>query len=269
MKQSVFILKEQWGYLKRILILSRYEMKGSYQAYYLGKLWEILNPLIQIMIYYFIFGIRLGANRYIDRDIPYLLWMIAGLIPWLFLSSSIVQSTNSVHSKAQLINRMNFPVSTLPLISIVTCTRKFFIMNILFIPILLINNIEFSPITMQFAFYFILLIFFLDGLGLFLSTITVFFRDFTHILSSLIRLLFYISGVTIEVGNKQNSGIDRLLSMNPLNFYIEGFRDSYFSRRLFLEKYELLILNICIILFLFISGSIMQVSLKKHFSDYT
>ncbi|MEY8498742.1 ABC transporter permease [Enterococcus avium] len=269
MKQSIYVLKEQCKYLKRVLILSRYEMKSSYQAYYLGKFWEILNPLIQILIYYFIFGVRLGANRYIEKSIPYLLWMIGGLIPWFFLSSSIVQSTNSVYSKAQLINRMNFPVSTLPLISIVNCARKFVIMNLLFVPILFVNNIIFTAASIQFIIYFILLILFLDGLGLFLSTVTVFFRDFTHILTSVIRVLFYISGVTVEVGKNQKSFIDKFLSMNPLNFYIEGFRDSYFSRNLFLEKCDLLLLNICIILFLFISGSMMQVSLKRHFSDYT
>lgn len=88
MKALLRVLKEQFLSLPLIIRLAAYETKSKYQMNYLGVLWQFLNPLIQMLAYWFVFGIGIRKSSEVVTgvgEVPFIIWMLAGLIPW-FLS---------------------------------------------------------------------------------------------------------------------------------------------------------------------------------------
>ncbi|MEB7428033.1 ABC transporter permease [Enterococcus faecalis] len=264
---TLYTIKSQVKWFSKVVVLSKYEIRNSYQGHYLGKFWEILNPLIQILIYYFVFGIKLEGDKRIG-DIPYLFWMIGGLIPWFFISSSIIQSANSVLNKGQLFIRTDFPMEAVPLIPIINNLRRFIIMTIIFVLTLLMNNITITIYIFYYFLYVFFLTLFLDSLGIFLSALVVVFRDVKQILTSIIRILFYISGVTIQIDSKNGSIFEKILSMNPLYYFIEGFRDIFFSRAIFFQNMDKTFFVLSLMLFIYILGAMLLNNIKNNYLEY-
>src|SRR5690625_266776 len=99
------IIKEQIEYRDLILRMAQFETKGMYQTHYLGSLWQYLNPAIQVAIYYTVFGIGLRGGGATDGEVPFLVWLLLGLIPWFFIAPTMIQGSNSVHQKVNLVSR--------------------------------------------------------------------------------------------------------------------------------------------------------------------
>src|SRR5690625_3299312 len=166
------ILKEQMDYRDLIIRMAQFETKSMYQRHYLGSLWQYLNPAIQVAIYYTVFGIGLRGGATVEGDVPFLIWLLLGLIPWFFIAPTMIQGSNSVHQKVNLVSKMNFPVSLLPSIRIVGNSYQFFILLLLLLIITLLNGIYPSVYILQLPYYLIALYFFLLFFITFCSTFT-------------------------------------------------------------------------------------------------
>lgn len=84
MNSVLMIIKEQINNVGIISRVSKYEEKATYQSHYLGLIWQFLNPLIQIGIYYLVFGLGVQRGRSIG-GVPFLPWMLIGVIAWFLL----------------------------------------------------------------------------------------------------------------------------------------------------------------------------------------
>ena len=135
------VLKEQILNFHLIVRLATYDIKGKYQMHYLGAFWQFLNPILRILTYWIVFGLGMRSGQPIG-DTPYIIWMLVGLIPWFFISPSIMQGSNSIYQRVNLVSKMKFPVSILPTISIVGNAFSFIIMLIILILLLYTNKTQ-------------------------------------------------------------------------------------------------------------------------------
>src|SRR5699024_10046879 len=127
MNDMIIVLKEQIKNLGMIFRVSKYEERATYQSHYLGVLWEVLNPIIQVGIYYVIFGLGFYGGRQVEGA-PFIVWMMIGLSAWMFMNATILGTSNSIYVKMYLISKMNFPVSVLPSVNIAGNLTSFFAM---------------------------------------------------------------------------------------------------------------------------------------------
>lgn len=118
MRETVQILKEQVQHFHKITRIARYDQRAAYQSHYLGMVWEVLSPTLQVLILYFVFGIRMNGAGSMAEGVPYIVWMLAGVIPWFFISAIIISGANSIYSNVSLVSRVKFPMSILPSITI-------------------------------------------------------------------------------------------------------------------------------------------------------
>lgn len=230
MKEVYRIIREQWQHLDTIIRLTKYDKKSAHQSHYLGLFWEFLSPAIQIAIYYIVFGLRLHGKTMLDSDVPYIYWMLMGVIPWFYISSSIVTGANAIYSNLGSIMKTNFPISTLPSISIIKGLTSYFSMLSIFLGCFILQGYYPTWQWLQFFYYFIAMIVLLFAFSLLNSAISVVFRDYQLIISSMMRLLFFISGAVIDISEKPHSLITELLRLNPFVYLIEGFRDAFLNR---------------------------------------
>lgn len=259
-------MKEQLLNLNLILRMAAFELKGKYKMHYLGALWQIINPFIQIAIYWFIFGVGIRGGAPIGGT-PFFLWLLSGLIPWLFISQTIIQGSNSVYSKISLVSKMKFPVSVLPSIKIVGNSFSFIVMLIFTIFILLIYKAFSGLYLLQLPYYLICLYFLLFGLTLLLSTLTTVIRDIQNMLQSIMRIMMYVLPIVWNVQKFPKIVVD-ILQLNPFFYIINGFRNSLIGGSWFFNDLSYTLYFWFITLLILLVGSSVHLKFRHKFVDY-
>lgn len=267
MKEILVVLKEQFAHFGMVLRMSRYEDKATYQSHYLGLAWQILNPAIQVGIYYIVFGLGVNSGREV-QGVPFIVWMLIGITAWFYMSASVLGASNSIYKQVGMVAKMKFPVSVLPTINIVSNLSSYFPMIAIVIFTAMGFGIMPSLYWLQFIYYFICMVAFLFAFGLLNATITVLVRDYHIFLQSILRLLFYVSGPVWDIENRQLGGMVKFLKLNPFYYIIEGFRDTFLSRTWFWEKGTYGLIFWCMVLILLILGSHLHMKFRARFVDY-
>lgn len=267
MNEMVIVLKEQFQNIGMIFRVSKYEERATYQSHYLGVLWQVLNPVIQVGIYYLVFGLGFYGGRKVEGA-PFIVWMMIGLSCWLFMSTTILGTSNSIFRKMYLISKMNFPVSILPSINIVGNLISFFVMIIATVVVMLLYHVPITIKWIQLLYFFFCMIFFLFALGIFSATMTVLIRDYHMVLQSVIRVLLYVSGIIWNIKDANfPSVLKSLLELNPVFYIIDGFRSSFLSGAWLWEDYYHLIFFWSLTLLIFLIGSHLHVKFRARFVD--
>src|SRR5690625_2236236 len=200
MKSVITVLKEQIDNFYLIMRLSLYELKNKNTSNYLGMAWEIINPSIQILIYWFVFGtLRERAPVEVNgMEIPFFIWLLAGFFLWIFSFQSMIEGSKSIYTRLKMLSKMSFPFSVIPNFVIFS---KFYIhifMLAITIIILQFNGFYISIYYVQLIYFLISTIALLYAISLITSTISTIIRDFHMFLNSTLRMLLYLSGVRSE-----------------------------------------------------------------------
>lgn len=262
------IFKEQFEYKNLIFRMAKFDIKAMYQIHYLGSLWQFINPLIQVAIYFVVFGVGLRAGSDIGET-PFLVWLLLGLIPWFFISPTIIQGSNSIHQKVSLVSKMRFPVSVLPTIKIVGNSFQFFVLFGLMFIIVMIYGIYPSIYILQLPYYLFCLYVFLFAFSILSSTIATLVRDYQTLLQQLMRMLLYLSPILWNpAGADVPNWLSNMLKLNPFYYIIEGIRHSFLGGTWFFEDYIYLIYFWLLTFVLLFFGTTIHFRFRKSFVDY-
>ncbi len=263
------ILKEQLLHLNLILRICNYDLKSRYQMHYLGLIWEFITPAMKIIIYWVVFGLGIRGGEPINGT-PYIVWLLVGLIPWLFISPSVIQGVNSVYVKINLVSKMKFPVSVLPTISVLSHAFNFLIMLVCLGIVLIILQINPGIHLLQLPYYLLCLFVFLISFTLLGSTISIIIRDFQTMLQSGMRLMFFLTPVFWDpsILAKSYPAILTFLKLNPLYYLIEGFRATFLGEIWFFNDLVYTLYFWSITLFILFVGSFLHMRFRNKFIDY-
>ncbi|WP_430790320.1 ABC transporter permease [Virgibacillus flavescens] len=273
MKAAITVIKEQVKNFYLIKRLSAYEIKSQNRNNYLGMAWEVINPSIQILIYWFVFGTLRKRNE-IDvapnDEVSFILWLLAGFILWIFFYQATIQSSKSIYSRLRMLSKMNFPMSIIPNYIIFS---KFYIHVFMLVIIMIIFQLsgEFVNIYYLQLIYFIFATFCLTfAISLVTSTLSTIIRDVHMLLNSTLRMGLYLSGVLWPLSFlSEHEVIMNIMKLNPLYYLIEGYRAALFGTDWFFIThwhYTLVFWGLVIVLFIF--GSALHVKFRRHFIDY-
>ena len=210
------------AYLRDLLMqmISR-DMKVLYKRSTLGVLWSLLNPLMQLLVFVFVF------QRILELRMPgrtsYPAFTFVGILAWNWFSASVSQSASAVTGSKELIKRPGFPAAILPVaILMMNLIHYLLALPILFIFLLWIGaplNTTLILLPAIIGLQFLITL----SLGYLVATANVIFRDTQHIVSVLLPLMFYMtpvfydpSHVPIEYSN--------ILLFNPMTHVITAYR---------------------------------------------
>jgi ABC-type polysaccharide/polyol phosphate export permease len=221
--------------LRNLLNLLRYrvligslvvrELKARYRGSVLGFLWSFINPLLQLLIYWFVFVYVMPRGDETSTS-PYALFLFTGILPWTWFSSSVLESSSILMTSGNLIKKILFPAEVLPVVVVLSNLVHFF----LGLPILLVFLIYFGKMHLSlFAFPAIVLLqlVFTLGVCLFVSALTVHFRDVSNIIANVMMLWFFASPVIYSYLTISPS-IQRFLNYNPMTHILVGYHQSLF-----------------------------------------
>jgi teichoic acid transport system permease protein len=266
MKAVIEILKEQLTHSNLIFRLASYDIKSKYQEHYFGIAWQFLNPTLRVLVYWFVFGFGIRGGQPVG-DTPFFIWLLVGIIPWLFISPAIIQGSNSVFQKVTLVSKMKFPVSVLPSITIVSNFFNFLIMLVLLVIVVIIYGVNPGIYILQLPYYILCLLTFLFSVTLLFSTIATIFRDFQLMLQSVMRMMMYLLPIIWDMNGLPEFFLN-LLKLNPLYYLISGFRDTLFAQQWFFEDWVYMSYFWITTLLLLYIGSLIHIRFRKQFVDY-
>ena len=114
--------------------LSKNDFKKRYAGSSLGRVWAFVQPLVTVVLYYFVFGLVFPGRSPYDSPVPYVMWLTAGLVPWFFLNEAVTTGANAMNEYNYLVKKVVFKVGILPLIKTISAT----FIHIFFIFVLLV-----------------------------------------------------------------------------------------------------------------------------------
>lgn len=218
---TVAILREIACNLRRTIRLALYENRSRRSGMLLGRLWDLLNPLFQILIYCFVFSVGLKAQ--VRDGTPYSLWLMCGMMPWLTMNSAIIGASSSIQQSASIIRNVHLPMSIIPMKAVVrACYEHVWTMAILLVALLL-GGVTPSWHWLALGYYWVAALVLLTGAALVASSLTAVFRDFHEFLQPVMRLLFYVSSVVWAIDGL-SPALQRVMRLNPFVYIIEGYR---------------------------------------------
>lgn len=223
MKELIKLIEEQVSHLELIYKLAIYNIKSQYSNHYLGVFWNFLQPMMQVGLYYVVFGLGLRGTHSDVDGIPYIVMLISGLFPWLFISQSINAGAGAIHSKLGLVTKMKFPSSTLLSISFTNALINLMITSsILFIISLYLHLVPLWHYLwfIYFVFSSYMLIF---GISLVMSTLVILVRDTRNILQNVMRMAFFLTPIFWTLDHA-NHLMHKISALNPFSYLVGIYR---------------------------------------------
>lgn len=207
--------------LRRTVRLTLYENRSRRAGMLLGRWWDLLSPLLQILIYWFVFSVGLGTQE--KNGFPYHLWLMCGMMPWLALNSAILGASASIQQAAPIIRNVRIPLSIIPMKAVVRAYYEHLWTMAILLIALLLGGVPVTWHYLELTYYLAASWVLLIGAALLTSSLTAVFRDFGELLQPLMRLLFYVSSVVWAIDGL-SPGLQRVMRLNPLVYIIEGYR---------------------------------------------
>lgn len=212
----------------RVLIQSLVvrELKARYRGSVLGFLWSFINPLLQLLIYWFVFTYIMVARGEIGMS-PYALFLFTGILPWTWFSSAVMESSVVLVTGGNLIKKILFPAEVLPIVVVLSNLVHF----LLGLPILFAFLVYYGKIQASLVFFpgvVLLQLLLTTGVCLFVSALAVHFRDVQNLIANFMMLWFFASPVIYSYLTV-SPNVQRFLNYNPMTHILVGYHQTLFT----------------------------------------
>lgn len=273
MSKLLSLPKELFNNRKLIFKLAKNDFKTKFAGSYLGTFWAFVQPVVTVAVYWFVFAKALNSGTVglkAGIEVPFVLWLIAGLVPWFFFSDAINGATNAFMEYSYLVKKVVFKISVLPMIKIISSlfVHVFFIIFTL----VFFSFFGYFPTlySLQIIYYSLCMFLLILGLSYATSAIVIFFRDLSQIINIILQVGVWATPImwNIDALEKTVSPVLILiLKLNPMYYVVAGYRDSLIGGVGFWEHpYQTLYFWLWVV-FAFLIGISIFKRLKTHFAD--
>ena len=251
---------------KRLLItLSSSDFKQQYLGSYLGIVWAVLRPLLFIGVMWFVFGVGFKSKP-VDEGTPYILWLLCGMIPWLFFADAVVKGMDAIVSNAYLVKKVAFRVSVLPLVKVLSSLYIHIVLIGILLSIFLFYGFEPTLYWLQVPYFILCTVLLLLGLGWLTSAIKVFVKDVGEVIGVVIQFGFWLTPIFWSI-NIIPDKYQSIIQLNPMYYIINGYRNALINQKWFWEELGQTLYFLTFTFFILILGAIVFKRLRPHFGD--
>lgn len=251
-----------WQYRELLYFLTWRDIKIRYQQTVLGAAWAILQPVLTMVVFSLLFGRLAGLNKS-TGDVPYPLFVYAGLLPWTFFANAVTASGNSLVGNSNLITKVYFPRLIIPLAAVGAGLADFLVASTVLIGMLLYYGLHLSWQLALAPLFLVGILLTATGIGSLLSALTVAYRDFQYVIPFTIQIWFFLTPV-VYASSLVPEKYRWLLFLNPMAGLIDGLRSSFFGTPF---HWANLGISLGIALFAFIFGASYFRKVERRFAD--
>ncbi|MCT7354969.1 ABC transporter permease [Streptomyces sp. 15-116A] len=221
-------VRQLWGRRHFILAFSQAKLTAQYSQAKLGQLWQVATPLLNAAVYFFIFGLLLGANRGIPSDV-YVPFLVTGVFVFTFTQSSVLAGVRAISGNLGLVRALHFPRASLPVsFALQQLQQLLFSMIVLVVVMLAFRSfpdwswlLVVPALLLQFVFN--------TGLALIFARMGSKTPDLAQLMPFVLRTWMYASGVMFSIpamlADKDVPGwLSDVLQWNPAAVYMDLVR---------------------------------------------
>lgn len=256
---------------KLITRLSVNDFKTKFAGSYLGIIWAFIQPVITVLVYWFVFekGFKpTPINNAAGMETPFVLWLIAGMVPWFFFNDALSGGTRALLDYSYLVKKVVFQIDILPIVKVISSV--FVHLFFLAFAVLLFALYGYFPdlYTLQILYYSVCLFAFVLGLSYLTSAVVVFFRDLNQVINIVLQVGVWVTPIMWNIETMDISPILKsILKLNPLFYIVQGYRDAFIGKTAFWERWELSIYFWVVTILFFWLGIHVFKKLRMHFAD--
>jgi len=197
------------------------DIQIRYKQTFLGVAWAVAQPLAFMVI---LTSVKTLIFKEADSEgVPHPIFIYCAMVPWLFFQNSLNFSTISISGNLNLVKKIYFPREIFPLSSILACIVDFLIASVIFIGMMVYYHLPMTKSLAWIPLLFLVEVILVVGVGMFVASMNVFYRDIKYIVPLGIQLLFFASPIFYSV-DRVPEHLRRWYLLNPLAFVIDGFR---------------------------------------------
>lgn len=256
---------------KLIFNLAKNDFKTQFAGSYLGIIWAFVQPIVTVLVYWFVFekGLKAGGiNTRAGIQVPFVMWLIAGIVPWFFFQDALNGGTNALVQYSYLVKKVVFKISILPIVKVMSAlfVHLFFIAFTL----VLYACYHYYPdlYTLQIFYYTFCMIIYVLGIVYITCSIVVFFKDLTQIINIILQIGIWMTPIMWNIDAMDLSPtLLTIFKLNPMYYIVAGYRDALINKAWFWENAQLTIYFWIVTALLFGAGSFVFRRLKVHFAD--
>ena len=204
--------------------LARNDLRARFAGSYFGLLWAFVQPVATILLFWFVFQVGFGAPPAQD-NVPYALWLAAGLTPWFFLADAWLAATSAMQEYAYLVKKVVFRIELLPVIKIVAAL--FFHLVFILVLIMLSFAVGHPPgwHFLQLPYYIVCLLALVISMSYITSAVLPFFRDLTQLLAIVLQFGMWLTPILWPI-LKVPERFRWVFKLNPVSYVVDGYRDA-------------------------------------------
>ncbi len=251
--------------------LAKNDFKKRYAGSYLGAVWAMAQPVVTVVMYYIVFDKIFGSEgpRLSNgEEVPFVLFLTAGLVPWFYFSEALNNGTNAMLEYNYLVKKVVFKISVLPIIKIIAAT----FIHAFFVGILLIVAAVYgyypSVYTIQLLYYSACLFIFVLALSYTTCAVVVFFKDLSQIINIVLQIGMWATPVLWNINDiDMDNRWLQILKLNPLVYIVNGYRSAIYEKEWFFQDFFSTMYFWIVTVVLFGIGALVFKRLKVHFAD--
>lgn len=248
MKTIIEIIKEHFIWKNQIFKLAKADIIKTYSGAALGWAWAFVKPVVMISVLWFALsiGLRLGGPV---EGYPGILWLVAGFIPWFYMSDMITKGAGAILKYRYLVTKMKFPVSTIPTFVALSNIPVHVMLMLVYIGIYVLYGFSPDIYLLELPIYMFLMLLFFTIWGLFSSMLSAMSKDFLNLVKALTTAIFWMSGILWDVNTIGIPWLETVLMFNPVTFFATGYRNVFIYKTwIWEEPYHLLYFGIVLTL---------------------
>ena len=254
-------LSQLWQYRELLYFLIWRDVKVRYKQTVIGAAWAILQPLMTMLIFTFVFG---KLAKVPSDNLPYPIFAYTALLPWNLFAGALSRCSGSIVGQSNLISKVYFPRLIIPLSATISGLVDFAVAFVILLIMMMWFGISPNWGALALPLFILLALLTALSVGLWLSAINVKYRDVGYVIPFLIQLWMFASPVAYPVSMVPQKW-QFLYSLNPMAGVIEGFRWALLGKGD--PAIGAILISACVVLILLLGGVFFFKRMERYFAD--
>jgi len=250
-----------------ILTLAKNDFKKKFAGSYLGVIWALVQPVVTVLVYWFVFQVGLRQTS-AKGDVPYILWMLAGLVPWFYFNEALQGATGSLVEYSYLVKKVVFRFEIMPMVKAVSALYvHVFFVSLTYLLFCLYGRFP-GIYTLQIVYYSFCAFMLVLALGYGTAAIAALAKDMVQLITIVLQIGVWATPIMWDLeGIGLPGALVVLFKLNPMYYIVCGYRDSLIYHVPFWERTWLTIYFWAFVALVYLWSTRIFKRSRAHFAD--
>lgn len=249
--------KVLWG-------LAKNDLRAKFAASFLGGVWAYIQPLVTLLVFWFVF--EAGFKNPPVSNVPFIVWLAPAYLVWSFFSEALVSGTNCLMEYSYLVKKVNFRVSIIPIVKIMSSAFVHLAFIIFIFFMLIVCGVPLSIYNIQVIYYFLCTCALLLGLCWLLAAVAPFVKDVVNVVGVITQIGFWATPIFWSPDN-MSPWVQNILKLNPMFYICRGYRDCFIDHVWFWQRGYTNLFFWAVTAICFVAGAYLFRKLRPQFAD--